>query len=114
MADNYLERKMDEYRQGAQRTTRYTSPTVGTSTACLGQTAFVYCATTDGYSKLAAVVQALRDAGCRVDFVCTDVALGRKIAQGSGARHFPMSDVELARQKSLDTRGALDIVLCLE
>lgn len=92
MADNYLERKMEEHRNGgASRYRPHTTPS--------GQRAGMLCqkfpprrvVVTGGASGIGrAVVKAFADAGCRVAFCDVDSRQGPLTAQATGARFYPV------------------------
>lgn len=92
MADNYLEKKMEEHRSGVRHTTRGLSPSgLKPGFAPIEtyvRTAFVDCG--DGTcEETFAMVGALGKAGIKVLMSCTDMKRGREAAQNSGARHYP-------------------------
>lgn len=94
MADNYLERRMDEYRRSRQgaatrRAAMHTAPNLRT-----GQVIIDYpperVLVTDIDNPIArAVTEALRRFNCRVAITCTDRTLGNRIAQTLGAQYHP-------------------------
>lgn len=94
MADNYLENKMDEYRRGAAAKTvkRHLSPSgtrPGTVSLKIEPLRVLVTDVSDDYG--AAIVRQLRDAGCRVAFVCGDDKSGRALSQSTGSRYYPAS-----------------------
>ena len=94
MADNYLEKKMDEHRRAAavRPSARRLSP-VGERR---GYVSFkideLRIFVTDASSEIgSAIVRRLRDGGCKVAFAAAEDKAGRALAQESGARHYPAS-----------------------
>ncbi|MDE5594200.1 MAG: hypothetical protein K2I89_01325 [Muribaculaceae bacterium] len=94
MADNYLEKKMEEHRRGgiAKSNARRLTP----SGDRLGTVSFriepLRIFVTDGSSDYATVIICrLRAAGCNVAFFSADEKNGRELAQKSGARFYPAS-----------------------
>ncbi|MDE6266545.1 MAG: SDR family oxidoreductase [Muribaculaceae bacterium] len=118
MADNYLERKMEEHRSGGDRSKKKIRPVAGKRQ---GEIAVKFpprrVLVTGGAKGIGrAVVEAFRKADCTVDFIDIDRAAGQRTAQSTGARFIPadISDpVQL--QKALDlilaSRGDIDIVV---
>lgn len=112
MADNYLEKRMDDFRRGMKPSRR--SGLLPLKPAATGLRAFVIGA--EAVSG-AAAVSALREAGWQVAFTHADMKSGRALAQSSGAQHHPVdpADAEaLERSVGLIVRrwGAIDLVLC--
>ena len=93
MADNYLERRMDEYRRSQQgATVKHVRPTL--STLRPGQVAVDYPAmrvlVTDGTSPSGqAIIKSFRQFACRVAFTATDSAAANILAQQTGAQYHP-------------------------
>lgn len=92
MADNYLERKMEEYRsgKGGRRIVYKSSAGVKPGTICVkfpARRVFV----TGGASGIGrAIVEAFRRADCRVAFCDNDTRNGNGTAQATGARFYPV------------------------
>lgn len=122
MADNYLEKKMEEYRRGVSGLTprRKITPS---GHAC-GNASFlpfppglrvmVLCG-----NAPADLIKALSDAGCRVAFTGTDRRSGTETARATGAQHHPVapSDTE-AIEHSLallrhNWRGDIQVIISL-
>ncbi len=92
MADNYLEKRMEDYRRRGARPFRRPEP---------DKAAFVV----DGD---AATVERLRATGeWHVAFADPDVKRGRALAQRTGARHYPVdpTDADALRRAIDDTRA---------
>ncbi len=94
MADNYLEKKMDELRAGPRRMFR---PQAKTSAL------FVR----DGLSSEGreAVIQAAAKGTIAVAFAGTDRSQGMRLAQQTGARFYPLSDTLTLDQAIADARA---------
>ena len=101
MADNYLERRMEEHRRSQQgATVKHVRPTL--SALKPGQTAVDYppirVLVTDGTSETGiAVIEIFRRFGCRVAFTANDSMTANKIAQRFGAQYHP-GTVEAAKE----------------
>lgn len=119
MADNYLEKRMDDLRRG-QRPGAYRPKLTpaGHATGRL-QVAFpprrVFV--TGGASGIGrAIVEAYCKAGCRVAFVDSDMEAGRQTASATGSRFIPLdvADAE-ALEREMETLmhawGDLDIIV---
>lgn len=96
MADNYLERKMQEYREGKTRKVASSRLSLGNKPGYLSvkfpsRRVFV----TGGASGIGrAIVEAFRHADCRVAFCDKDVKKGTATAQATGARFYPVDVVD--------------------
>lgn len=117
MADNYLERKMEEHRSGGGVPKKKISPVAGKRpgelTVKFPPRRVLVTGGAEGVGR--GVVEAFRNADCTVDFIDADRAEGQRTAQRSGARFIPAdaSDPEqLARavELILKSRGDIDIV----
>lgn len=116
MADNYLEKKMEEHRRNAsQKTSARIVSTVGGrpgSVTMKIEPLRIYV--TDGTSATGeAIVRRLREAACRVAFSCGDDSLGRKLAQSSGSRHYPASFNASVEEDIKRVWGGLDAVVSM-
>lgn len=114
MADNYLENKMDEYRRGtAAKTVKWhLSPSgtrPGTVSLKIEPLRVLVTDVSDDYG--AAIVRQLRDAGCRVAFVCDDDKSGRALSQSTGSRYYPASLGGSAVADLTAVWGGLDAVV---
>ena len=118
MADNYLERKMEDYRSGkggASKTKRVsTLSKPGTiSVKFPPRRVFV----TGGASGIGrAIVEAFRKADCRVAFCDIDSKAGTATAQATGAQFYPVDvrDVEALESclsRILNAWGDIDVIV---
>ncbi len=120
MADNYLEKKMDEYRRGllSAPARRKTTPS-GYARGCASFLPFPVgvkiLMLTDSASETE--LKALVDAGCRVAFTGNDRKEGKSIAQSCGAQFHPVfAGDEDAVRRSMDLiktrwRGNVEIIV---
>lgn len=118
MADNYLEKKMEEHLRGYKPTYR---PKTTPSGNRPGNVNFKFppCRVfvTGGASGIgAAIVSAYRDAGCRVAFCDADNKKGASTAQRTGAQFHPVdvSDadaLETCLARVIETWGDIDIIV---
>ena len=105
MADNFLERRMEDMRRGVLSHGRAVGPG--------GKRVLVLC---DDAERTEGIVRRLRGEGCRVAFTGTDVGVGTRLAQSSGAQFHPVGacDFEgLERSLSLIWRSwrGVDLIL---
>lgn len=95
MADNYLERKMDEYRSGkragAPRRLTPTGQKAGTVTLPIERLE-VFVTSPDS-----TLIAAFANTGCRVSFCGEDRREGMRIAERTGARFYPYPADEALR-----------------
>ena len=95
MADNYLERKMDEYRSGkragAPRRLTSTGQKAGTVTLPIERLK-VFVTSPDS-----TLIAAFANTGCRVSFCSEDRREGMRIAERTGARFYPYPADEALR-----------------
>ena len=95
MADNYLERKMDEYRSGkragAPRRLTPTGQKAGTVTLPIERLE-VFVTSPDS-----TLIAAFANTGCRVSFCSEDRREGMRIAERTGARFYPYPADEALR-----------------
>jgi len=116
MADNYLERRMEEYRRSrqgaaaghAKRSTPSLKP---------GQIAVDYPAirvfVTDAMSPAGeAVIEAFRRFNCRVAFSCDDRTYGNRLAQKTGAQFHP-DGTKSALQRLADAGDPATVIINL-
>lgn len=94
MADNYLERRMDEYRRSQQgaatrRAAMHTSPTLKPGQAIIEYPPMRVLVTDIDTPAAQAVINALRQVNCRVAITGRDHTLGNRLAQKSGAQYHP-------------------------
>lgn len=120
MADNYLEKKMEEYRagQGNARKVKSQRPVAGVKPGTINvefppRRVFV----TGGASGIGrAVVEAFRKADCRVAFCDIDSRAGNRTAQATGARFYPVdvtdcSALENCMEHIIADWGDIDIIV---
>ncbi len=120
MADNYLEKKMEEYRAGQGNVRRMKSqrPVAGVKPGTINvefppRRVFV----TGGASGIGrAVVEAFRKADCRVAFCDIDSKAGNRTAQMTGARFYPVdvtdcSALENCMEHIIADWGDIDIIV---
>ncbi len=80
MADNYLERKMEAYRNGASNVMKFKS---------ISNTPVIVIIGAEG-DILAKTINTLNEAGCKVTFCSTDTAAGYRMAQNTGSQFYPV------------------------
>lgn len=91
MADNYLEKKMDDYRTQRQATRRVTHSGDAPGTLRLKvKPTNILAADVDSESDRR-LITLLTGAGYRVAFTCSDRAEGKRLAQACGALYIPDS-----------------------
>lgn len=118
MADNYLERKMEEHRNGAQRKCVHKTASLG-SRAGVWEVPFAerrVLVTGTGSALDALVVEQLRSVGCKVAFMGWEKSEGTELARRTGAQYHPTSysDAEgLTRSVALVCRawGDIDVII---
>ena len=115
MADNYLEKRMDDYRSGRLNVKR---PIVAASnTARRSPLAGKRVLVTGGANGIGrAIVAAFRKEDCRVALFDSDRKNGNEVAQQMGARFYPCDLAETAQignrmQQLFDDWGDLDIII---
>ncbi|MDE7154627.1 MAG: SDR family oxidoreductase [Muribaculaceae bacterium] len=118
MADNYLERKMEEHRSGGAAPRRKKSLVAGKRsgelTVKFPPRRVLVTGGANGIGR--AVVEAFRKADCTVDFIDIDRKAGQLTAQQTGARFIPadLADAEQLEQALdlvLKSRGDIDVVV---
>ena len=118
MADNYLERKMEDYRSGKGATSKVKRMSSGAKPGGISvkfppRRVFV----TGGASGIGrAIVEAFRKADCRVAFCDIDSKAGAATAQATGAQFHPVDvrDVdalEACLARLLDAWGDIDVIV---
>ena len=116
MADNYLEKKMEEYRSGAlsKPAARRLSPTgerPGTVSFRIDQLRVLVTDASDDVGR--AVVRKLRGAGCRVAFVSPDIKDGRTLSQATGSRFYPVPVAHDIMADITEAWGGLDALVVI-
>lgn len=116
MADNYLERKMEEHRNSGAAPKKKTPQVAGhrQGEICIKFPPRRVLVTGGANGIGRAVVQAFRNADCIVDFIDSDRRNGQLTAQQTGARFIPADIANpdaLTRAVNLvlDSRGDIDI-----
>lgn len=118
MADNYLERKMEDYRAGkgnspkSQRVSSMHKP--GTINIKFPPRRVFVTGGASGIGK--AIVEAFRKADCRVAFCDIDAKAGATTAQATGAQFYPVDvcDVEALEAclaRLLNAWGDIDVIV---
>lgn len=122
MADNYLEKKMEEHRLRAANGPRKTaSRSASASKVQSGTLMIVYpqlrVVVTGGASGIGAeIVKAFRKIDAKVDFYDIDTKKGGKLAQETGSRFIPCdvrdaASLTSALRRTLTDRGDIDVVV---
>lgn len=118
MADNYLEKKMEEHRQGVKPVFRRSPSGNKPHTfafPCTIRNAFII-----GNEQLDDILLAcamtIRDTSCRVAFCCTDKVFGSTTAQKYGLQYYPIQNldsetIEHAIELATTTLGNMDVVI---
>lgn len=117
MADNYLERKFEEYR--SQKAVRRKSPAVagakcGKWQACFLRRRVLVTGGAKGIGR--AVVEAFREVGCQVAFCDVDELEGRRTAEATGSRFFPVDvadagALERCMERIFKDWGDIDVLI---
>lgn len=111
MADNYLERRMEDYRNGKLSTRRMSSVSVKRPSMVLR--VFIIGGNTEAGKRH---VGMLRKYGWKVAFTDPDLKAGRELAQATGSQHHPVDIIDADAlvstiRKALVSWGALDLIL---
>lgn len=124
MADNYLERRMDDYRAGKLSSPRRKHLTVSSAapgadaaTALEGSRVLIRCHSTSSSPRASALATMLASAGCRVAFTDTDSHGGTLLARSTGTQCHPIDmadEVALARSVALIERRWGGIVFTVD
>lgn len=114
MADNYLEKKMEEHRRGGIVKSNARRLTPGGDRP--GTVSFriepLRIFVTDGsFDYAPAIICRFRDAGCKVAFFSADEKNGRELAQKSGARFYPASFAGSISDDIAKVWGGLDALV---
>lgn len=98
MADNYLERRMDDYRSGRLASRSHSTPSMRAvkrpDTLTLTYPPLRVAVFAAGLTPVAGeTVKALASAGCTIDFTSADTKASTELAQRTGARFYPAATV---------------------
>ncbi|MCM1066499.1 MAG: hypothetical protein NC418_02875 [Muribaculaceae bacterium] len=118
MADNYLEKKMEEHRRGASLPARHTPTFIPAGAVCfrLGEMRVLVVRLDADPAAGSAIVRAFRRAACKVAFVWDDRTCGSRLAQESGSRHYPFGS-DSAERAIADLHkvwGGVDLIIEVE
>ncbi len=115
MADNYLERRMEDYQNGKLATRNRRSGSINQikSSDISAMRIFVTAGTIGIGEK---IVEHIAKHGCKVAFCDTDIKAGRQLSQATSSQFHPMSEIALPHiKKSLDyvaeKWGGVDVVI---
>lgn len=100
MADNYLEKRMEEHRScqaGGTRTIIRRNKAGYVSINTEGHDSVLVTGYESAPEAVNTIVKVLRDAGYSVAFTCPDLKKGRELAQSTGAQHHHITDDTFAR-----------------
>lgn len=110
MADNYLEKKMEEHRRAPSPalSRRYSPLGVKAGTACLpfGRRRILVSGLPAAPEAAEAAVRVLGATGSTVFFLWDDMKRGRSLAQTSSTRHIPLSDDKIAQAREIASKDA--------
>lgn len=90
MADNYLERRMEDLRNGSISRSLSPQRPMASPSALSGLRVLVCDATGNAGQEL---VRKFRKAGCRTAFLSVDRKAGNALAQDCGARFYPCDSI---------------------
>ncbi len=114
MADNYLEKKMEEHRRGAAPAHPRTLGPLGVprGSVCLPlDVRTVFIAPCEADAEVAAeLVRTFGEAGCAVGFALKDIKEGRALAQATSTRHYPLEVPEALARFTAD-KGAPELLI---
>lgn len=121
MADNYLERRMEDYRAGRLNAPlrRKANPhsAAPTSEAALSSSrVLILSPSASASARVKALIDMLRAAGCRVAFTDSDARGGQALACASGAQCHPIdfrdeAAMERSREIIIRRWGGIDMTL---
>ena len=124
MADNWLERRMDDYRAGRlaaprSKPTKPSTPTPSRIAPLAGSRIFIRCRSVSASPAATALVRMLASTGCKIAFTDTDSVAGNRLAQDTGTQCHPIDiadEVALKRSIELVTRrwGGIDFTVFQE
>lgn len=104
MADNYLERRMEEHqrRQGATPARRSGRPALRRGETIVRYPSVRLIVAGGCSAEGEAIVRLMRALGCRVAFTDADSCAGQRLAQGAGAQFHPGTDVGTVMERLED------------
>lgn len=117
MADNYLEKKMEEHRRGvtAKAVGRRLSPVGERRGTVSFKIDELRVLVTDASTETGmAIVRRLREGGCKVAFVTKEEKAGRELAQSSGARYYPVSFNGSVTEDIVQAWGNIDVIVATD
>ena len=115
MADNYLEKRMDDYRNGRLHVKKSAaSSSTGSRRSPLAGKRVLVTGGANGIGR--AIVAAFRNVGCRVAIFDSDCRHGNEVAQQTGSRFYPCDlavtgQIANRMQQLFDDWGDLDIII---
>lgn len=119
MADNYLEKRMEQHRAGADNPARRPKFTPrgdrqGTLTVKFEPLRVVVGQCEDAYGE--AIVKRLASAGCKVAFSASDSKRGRELSQATASRFYPSVnyDIKAVVADLVKTWGGVDFFVARE
>lgn len=121
MADNYIEKKMDDLKSGRLSATAHSSSSPRRRLASYPSSSLRFdgaCVVVkDGTEGLGPdIVKEFRSKGASVDILGKDWAKGQKVAQQTGSRFFTVDTadktaVDEVMEKILTSRGKIDVII---
>lgn len=113
MADNWLERKMDDYRSGKSATGRSVSHRPAKSTMTVRFTPRHVVIDNATFPLAVPLATTFREAGCQVTLLGSDFRAGNEAAQRSGTRFIPLTAAGCgpAIDKAVSLNGPVEIVI---
>lgn len=113
MADNYLEKKMEDYRKAPmRRATSSGKSGRGCFTEKTTQMHVVYAGKLDYLGRM--VVSRMCASGFKVAFTSDDLNAGREFAQLSGALFVPGADISAVKELMLSRWGSVDAAVLID
>lgn len=110
MADNYLERKMEERREGSRRIVRVVQNPPGTLLVDFPFAAvMVYADCPD--ERTALLLSRLSSTGCKVGLASADRAAARRLAKARGVMYVPETDIDKALELFTGIAARPDVVI---
>lgn len=115
MADDYIGKKMEDYRRGINPTAYRRKMTPTGAKAGVWEVKFpprrVFVEGAADGDREADAVRELRKAGCRVAFCGSDTRGGRTLAEATGAQYYPTDDAASALRRVADAWGGIDVIV---